>query len=112
MSSDKRLNTANSTTSPGAIASDVTGETVGTKRALHVYDLAGSGATKYAIRTDKTTTVGTTYVGYAAVASANSSAVWQIFKMVDSLGDLTITYADGNSDFDNVWNDRASLTYS
>lgn len=55
---------------------------------------------------------GVTYVGKAEAGSLQASAVWKIFKMVESSGDLVITWADGNSSFDNVWNDRAILIYS
>lgn len=55
---------------------------------------------------------GTTYVGKAPIGSATSDATWQIMKMVESAGMTTITWADGDSVFNKVWNDRASLTYS
>jgi hypothetical protein len=54
-----------------------------------------------------------TYVGEAAPGSANSAAVWRIKRLDETVAnDLTILWADGNSSFDNVWNDRASLSYS
>lgn len=53
-----------------------------------------------------------TYVGKAVVTALNSDASWMIKKLTTSGTVLTITYADGNDFFDNVWNDRASLTYS
>ena len=65
-----------------------------------------------AVRTDGTTTSNTTYVGTAEIGSLQSSASWKIFRMVDNSGDLTITYADGNDNFDNIWDNRASLSYS
>lgn len=55
---------------------------------------------------------GTTYSGKASAGSLSSDAVWQVKKIVESGGDLTITFADGDTNFDNVWDDRASLTYS
>lgn len=52
------------------------------------------------------------YVGVADIGSSNASAVWQI-KKVETVGNVTTTtYADGNSNFDNVWNNRATLTYA
>jgi hypothetical protein len=54
----------------------------------------------------------TTYVGVAETGSDESLAVWQIKKISVSGAVTKITWADGNSDFDNVWADRASLTYS
>ncbi len=38
--------------------------------------------------------------------------VWQIFKMVEAAGVTTITWADGDTAFNNIWDNRASLTYS
>lgn len=53
------------------------------------------------------------YRGEAAPGSAESSAVWRIRKIViGSDGDVTQTFADGDENFDNIWNDRLSLTYS
>ena len=53
-----------------------------------------------------------TYIGKAEPGSAEGSAVWQI-KKIEIIGTETIfTWADGNVSFDNVWNDRASLTYN
>jgi hypothetical protein len=53
-----------------------------------------------------------TYVGKAATGSAEGSAVWQIQRLTESSGDLTVEWADGNDSFDNVWTNRASLSYS
>ena len=64
-----------------------------------------------AVRLDDITTANVTYVGKAAIASDPANAVWQIFKMDETTG-LVITWADGNDNFDNVWNNRASLSYS
>lgn len=61
--------------------------------------------------TDDTTTAGKTYVGYAPSGSLDSQTVWQIMRIDTSAGDK-VEYADGNALFDNVWANRASLTYS
>lgn len=50
------------------------------------------------------------YVGDAAIAAATSSPMWRIRKIDTSTG-VDIQWADGNSYFDNVWDNRASLTY-
>jgi hypothetical protein len=53
------------------------------------------------------------YIGMARVGTAEDEANWQIRKMaLTSDGDVTITYADGDDFFDNVWDDRAGLSYS
>lgn len=72
--------------------------------------LAGLLATKL----DDVSTSNITYVGKAAIGSSGASAVWRIMK-IDESGTpttLSITWADGNSNFDNVWDNRTSLTYS
>lgn len=71
----------------------------------------GSFTDEVAVKIDETLS-GTTYVGSAPLGSATASAVWQIKKIVESAGITTITWADGNSVFDNIWDNRASLTYS
>jgi len=54
-----------------------------------------------------------TYVGKAAIGAATNAAVWQIQRLTSTVGgDVTIEWADGNAEFDNVWDDRASLAYS
>lgn len=72
--------------------------------------LAGLLATKL----DDVSTSNITYAGKAAIGSSGASAVWRIMK-IDESGTpttLSITWADGNSNFDNVWDNRTSLTYS
>lgn len=53
------------------------------------------------------------YIGTAFPAQVSSEAVWQIRKLsYDGSGNvLSILYADGNKNFDNVWDARAGLTY-
>lgn len=53
-----------------------------------------------------------TYVGEAAVASSEGSATWRIKKLETTGTVLKITWADGNNNFDNIWTNRASLSYS
>ena len=53
------------------------------------------------------------YIGEANPGTATSAASWRVRKLdfgVD--GDVTVTWADGNSNFDNIWDNRASLSYS
>lgn len=53
------------------------------------------------------------YQGSAAAGSSKAASVWRIVKMVYASGNLTdVQYADGNINFDNVWDNRASLNYS
>jgi hypothetical protein len=60
---------------------------------------------------DDTTTANVTYIGQAAIGSDESQAVWQV-KKVDETSGIIITWADGDANFDNIWNNRTSLTYS
>lgn len=50
------------------------------------------------------------YVGEAAIGTATSSASWRI-KKVDSTSGISITWA-GTGTFDQIWDNRASLSYS
>ena len=54
----------------------------------------------------------TTYICRAAPGSASSAAVWQISRTVVSGSTTIITWADGNTHFDNVADDYATLSYS
>jgi hypothetical protein len=51
------------------------------------------------------------YIGEALVGASETEPVWRIRKL-DTAGGLTATYADGDANFDNVWADRLTLTYS
>jgi hypothetical protein len=54
----------------------------------------------------------TGYVGKADIGSVASNPVWQIQKMVmDSNGGVTLQWA-GLAAFNQVWNNRTSLTYA
>lgn len=88
---------------------DGTGEVSGTpmldKRALDVispacsvqFDNAGSGVY---------------YLGYSGPGVGTDAASWQIQRVTSSGGDVVVEYADGDSLFDNVYDDRAGLSYS
>lgn len=65
----------------------------------------------YTVRIDEVDAT-TTYFGFAAVGSSTASAVWRIKRMTVSGTVTSILFADGNSNFDNVWDNRASLSYS
>jgi len=52
-----------------------------------------------------------TYLGVAAIDSLESAPVWQIRKF-DLTGGISVRWADGNANFDNVWDDRATITYT
>ena len=52
------------------------------------------------------------YIGKATIGSATSDPVWQIQKMDETGGDVVITWADGDDSFNNIWDNRSSLTYN
>ena len=53
------------------------------------------------------------YVGEAEPGSSIYEAKWKILK-IDYVGNnpISVLFADGNTNFDNVWDDRTSLSYS
>ena len=51
------------------------------------------------------------YIGEAAPASSSSAPVWRI-RRLDTTSGVSLLYADGNTNFDNIWDNRASLTYT
>ncbi len=61
------------------------------------------------IRYEKSGNVG--YLGKANFGALTSEATWQVRKIDFSSG-VVMTAADGDANFDNVWDDRAGLTYS
>ncbi len=54
----------------------------------------------------------TTYIGKAATGSSDSEPVWQIKRITISGVETSIEWADGSAGFDQVWDDRAGLSYS
>lgn len=101
---DNKLLTADSRA--GVTADPVTGTSVGAKRGIDV-----TSAETFNIEIDDTTTASVTYVGFASPGTVTSVASWRIMKIDESSG-TSVTWADGDADFDNVWDNRASLSYS
>jgi len=57
------------------------------------------------------------YKGRAAPGVLDAQALWEIQRIEkvvggDGVTDFVYTYADGDGNEDNVWNDRLTLTYS
>lgn len=57
-------------------------------------------------------TAGTVYTCYALSGSSASAPVWAIKKVVTAANVATTTWADGNTNNDNIAANRGSLTYS
>lgn len=53
-----------------------------------------------------------TYVGEAATGTSLSSALWRIKRLTQSGNVLLIEWADGDGLFNNIWDNRAGLSYS
>lgn len=77
------------------VAANAAGGTVG----------GGSVSVQYSVLMDDTGTY--LYVGEALPNTATSSASWRIKRVSDT----SVLYADGNSNFDNIWDNRASYSY-
>jgi len=55
---------------------------------------------------------GVTYVGKADPGTATSASGWQIQRITETGADISIEWADGDALYNNVWDDRLSLSYS
>lgn len=55
---------------------------------------------------------GIAYVGTAAPGSSENSASWRIKQVLTTGAILRILWANGNSNYDNIWANRSSLNYS
>jgi len=66
------------------------------------------------VRTDTDgATPETIYRGNALPGTAEGSAAWRCEEItIAADGDVSILFADGNDSYDNIWTNRASLTYS
>ena len=50
------------------------------------------------------------YYGWAVPGTSVASALWRIMKKDVSGTETFYLFADGNTDFDNVWDNRAALS--
>ena len=53
-----------------------------------------------------------TYLGYANAGTVTNSVTWSVKRIIETGNDVSITWADGNKNFDNTWNNRLMLNYS
>jgi hypothetical protein len=54
----------------------------------------------------------TFYIGRAVPGTATSAASWEIRKLLTLGNNVEILWADGDGNYDNIWDNRASLSYS
>lgn len=54
------------------------------------------------------------YIGRAAPGTATSAAAWQIQKLTYDADDnvTAVQFAGGANDYDQIWDNRAALSYS
>jgi len=54
-----------------------------------------------------------TYVGKAQPGTATAAALWKITRLTSNAeGDLTLEYANGAAVYNQIWDNRAALSYS
>ena len=53
-----------------------------------------------------------TYIGSAAPGTSTSLSAWKISRLQITGSITALEFADGNKQYDNVWDNRASLSYS
>lgn len=61
---------------------------------------------------DDQTTSNITYLCYAETGTETSASSWKIKVIDETSGYPVIKYADGNDSYDNIADNRASLSYS
>lgn len=72
--------------------------------------LQADDLSKYTVKIDKVDS-STAYYGFAVPGTLTSQAKWRIQKKSTSGNVTTYSWADSDTKFDNVWDDRASFTY-
>jgi hypothetical protein len=55
---------------------------------------------------------GVTYVGEATPGTATSTDAWRIKRITETGPDVSVQWADGDAFFDNIWDDRLTLSYT
>jgi hypothetical protein len=58
----------------------------------------------------KSTDANISYIGKAKPSTPTSEAKWQILQIDDTTGSI-FKWAKGSGSFDNVWDDRETLSY-
>tara|TARA_R110000772_G_scaffold20589_8_gene57350 strand:+ start:1003 stop:1659 length:657 start_codon:yes stop_codon:yes gene_type:complete len=64
------------------------------------------------LRTDNPGGLTITYAGFALVGADPAEPVWKIQKITETANTSLIEYADGDENMDNIWDNRAALSYS
>lgn len=98
-------------TTPTAVkrATDATGDNIATLQTAAGHAQVTSSVPLTALYDDISDTVA--YLGHAEPGASQAASVWRIRRITTTSGVVT-AWADGDANFDNVWANRASLTYS
>lgn len=108
---DGRLHGLSYSWNPDTLSWEVA-TTKGAGQGIEVYVTNQGGVSPNTVLLDAVSDT-VTYVGKASPGTSVAAASWQVFRMTTTLeGDLSLEYADGNAAYDNVWDNRASLTYT
>jgi hypothetical protein len=67
--------------------------------------------TPYSVLVDEASST-ITYVGEATPGTATSAATWKVKRINSATLLAEILFADGDSNYDNIWDNRAALSYS
>jgi len=51
------------------------------------------------------------YFGFGLPGSATSATVWKMLRITYTGTDFVLDWADGNQNYDNEWDERASASY-
>lgn len=97
--------------SPYVGSQKIYGDNGGSPTAISVSANGGliSQAPEQAIKV--TTVDSSVYIGTATIGTEQSSAAWQAKKITTSGTTTTVTWADGNANYDNIATDLTALTY-
>lgn len=60
---------------------------------------------------DDYSVAGTEYIGWAVCGASTASPIWKICRKVTVASVETVEWADGDAKFDNIFDNRATLTY-
>lgn len=67
--------------------------------------------TRKIVNFDGNTSTTIHYIGEAAFGVEDSEAFWRIYALVYTGSNFTLRFADGDDDFNKVWDNRLSYIY-
>lgn len=76
--------------------------------------IATESHSSYSLRMAYDANFNVEYTGKADIGTATSASGWQVKKFIYDVNDnlTNVMWADGDDAFDNVWDNRTSLSYS